>query len=86
MSRARTIQYMVDKITNTVWSRVGSEVAIPVLDFEGMTPENHYETHYNLVKFDLSVLHSQVLIHTRKIGICIKNEHRKFWGMKPIKE
>ena len=88
MSRFRTIQYMIDRDTEMVWSRVNSEVAIPVLDFGGMKPENNWMMNYSLEKF--SVLHQGVInanvICTRKIPIKIKNFHRKFWGMKPLKK
>lgn len=86
MSRFRTIQYMIDRETGTVWSQVNSEVAIPVLDFAGMLPENNFKTEYNLEKFDISILYRANVIHTRKIPTKLKNAHRKFWGMKPIKE
>jgi len=74
---------MIDAELGEVMSRVGSEVAIPVLDFEGMTPDNGYAMTYNLEKFSVFELrHYNRLIHTRKIPISIKNKHRKFWGMK----
>ena len=86
MSRQRRITYMID-MEGLVYSRVGSEVAIPVLDFEGMTPENNYATIYNLKKFNAIEVAKdlQNVIHTRKIPIEIKNEHRAFWNMKPLK-
>lgn len=88
MSRQRRIEYMIDRDTGLVWSRVGSEVAIPVLDFAGMKPENSWMMNYSLEKF--SIYHQGVInawvIHTRKIPLKMKNFHRKFWGMKPIKE
>lgn len=70
-----------------VFSRVGSEVAIPVLDFERMKPENGYATNYNLEKFDVIKVAREInqCKGTRKIPVEIKNEHRKFWGMKPLK-
>ena len=87
MSRDRRITYMIEPDMGMVYSRVGSEVAIPVLDFAWMTSENGYETNYPLEKFNvLSVAHDlQHVKHTRKIPVEIKNEHRKFWGMKPLK-
>lgn len=82
----KTITYMVNA-EGQVYSRVGSEVAIPVLDFAGMRPDNNYATNYNLEKFD--VIHVAYdlnkAVGTRKIPLKIKNIHRKFWGMKPIK-
>ena len=78
---------MIDTREGHVFSRMGSEVAIPVLDFEGMKPENSYEMNYNLEKFPVFSVASDIInsIRTRKIPIEIKNEHRKFWGMKPLK-
>ena len=89
MSRFRTIQYMIDNnVGGLVYSRVGSEVAIPVLDFAGMKPENNFKMNYNLEKFD--VLHMAYslnnVICTRKIPTALKNIHRKFWEMKPLKK
>jgi len=88
MSRdRRIITYMIEPDMGLVYSRVGSEVAIPVLDFAGMTSENGYETNYPLEKFNVFSVarHLGYVIHTRKIPIEVKNEHRKFWGMKPLK-
>lgn len=88
MSRQRRILYMIDPDTGMVGSRVNSEVAVPVLDFKGMTSENGYETKYNLEKFDVIQVASSLssCIGTRKIPTDIKNYHRKFWGMKPLKD
>lgn len=87
MSRYCTIKYMIDPDEGMVYSRIGDEVAIPVLDWEGMKPENRYKTSYNLEKFhvrDLVGCYGH-LIKTRKIPQAIKNMHRKFWGMKKLK-
>ena len=86
MSRYKTILYMIDNETGFVYSQVGSEVAIPVLDWEGMTPENLYRTDYNLEKTSVYDICRSDVIHTRKIPVEVKNIHRKFWGMKPIKK
>lgn len=80
----KTIKYMIDE-DGEIYSRVGSEVAIPVLDWEGMKPENAYKIRYNLEKFSVYELRGFTLTHTRKIPLKIKNRHRKFWGMKPLK-
>ena len=83
----KRIEYMVDKANQLVYSRVNSEVAIPVLDYDEMKPENKYQMNYHLEKFnilDVIVLFKNVL-HTRKIPVKIKNVHRKFWNMKPLK-
>ena len=86
MSRQRRISYMIDPETGMAYSRVGNEVAIPVLDFDGMKPENRYETNYNLEKFNVLHIasHLNQCIGTRKIPVEIKNRHREFWGMKRL--
>jgi len=88
MSRFRTIQYMIDPDLDLVWSRVGSEVAIPVVQFDKMTPENRYSVPLELEKFNALDVAGQLnnVIRTRKINVGIKNIHRKFWGMKPLKK
>jgi len=87
MNRYKTITYMVNP-DGYVYSRVGSEVAIPVLDFEGMKPENNYEMKYDLEKFNVTTVAGELFhcIGTRKIPIEVKNHHRKFWGMKALKQ
>ena len=87
MSRFRTIQYMVDQESGLVWSRVNGEVAIPILDWEGMKPENSFQTNYYLEKYKAFDVIRELnnLKRTRKIPTALKNIHRKFWGMKPLK-
>ncbi len=84
--RNRTIQYAIDKETGLVWSRVGDQVAVPILDFKGMNASDGYKTHYYLEKMGVFVACIGTdLKWTRKIHIEIKNMHRKFWGFKPLK-
>ena len=87
MSRFKTIQYAVDEYTGMVWSKVGEEFAIPILDYEGMKPENSFETKYNLEKVARDTVSQpwHTLRWTKKIPLDIRNRHRAFWGMKPIK-
>lgn len=83
----KTIQYGIDTTTGLVWSRIGSEVAIPVLQFDQMTPQNNFNTVYELEKMDVIHTAGQAynsVVWTRKIPIEIKNRHRKFWGMKSL--
>jgi hypothetical protein len=84
--KMRTIQYAIDS-NFLVWSRVGNEIAAPILDYEHMKPENNFETKYYLEKCDIFDIRREWdnLHWTRKIPNEIKNEHRKFWGMKPLK-
>jgi len=84
----KNITYAVDMETGLVYSRVGSEVAVPVLDYDGMVPENNFKTNYNLEKMyvlSLSISQWNCLKWTKKIPKDIKNLHRKFWGFKLLK-
>jgi hypothetical protein len=87
MSRYRTIQYAFDYETGQIWSRVDGEVAVPILDFENMTPENKFKMNYFLEKVSVfeALPNAPQLKWTKKIPIEIKNMHRKFWGMTPLK-
>jgi hypothetical protein len=80
----RTIQYGIDRDTGLVWSRIGSQVAVPVLQYDKMTPENNFTPSYELEKMDVIGHAYNCVRWTRKIPTVIKNLHRKFWGMKPI--
>jgi hypothetical protein len=83
----RTIQYGIDRNTGLVWSRVGSQVAVPVLQYDKMTPKNNFNTVYELEKMDVIQTAGQAynsVVWTRKIPTEIKNRHREFWGMKQL--
>jgi hypothetical protein len=84
----RTIQYGIDKETSLVWSRVGSQVALPVLQYDKMVPETNFRTVYELEIFDVIELVGSLgnVKWTRKIPTSIKDLHRVFWGMKPLGE
>lgn len=83
MSRVKRILYLIDTSTGQVVSQVGDEYAWPVLDFENMRPENNFETRYDLQKlpFRDALPGLPYCIHTRKIPMEIKNQHRQFWEM-----
>jgi len=86
MSRQRTIQYAIDQETGQVVSRVHLEFAWPILDFAGMNPVSGFQMEYNLEKLGHVPWESLgYLVWTRKIPNKIKNIHRVFWGMKPLK-
>ena len=84
----KTIQYGIDKNTGLVWSRVGSTVAIPILDYEDMTPHNNFQTISYLEKFNIIDVCTelQFIKWTKKIDISMKNIHRHFWGFKPLRD
>ena len=77
----KSIQYAIHS-EGYVISRVGSEVAWPVLDFAGMTPENSYEMNYYLEKVSVHEIVSEwnLLNWTRKVPLKVKNVHREYWG------
>lgn len=82
----RRITYLVEGESGAVYSRVGDEVAIPVLLWDKMTPANCFEPSYRLEKFKVLVVADSLvnLLRTRKIPVEIKNIHRRFWGMRPL--
>lgn len=89
--RQKRIRYGIDSEGFVVSQRLDTNhIACPVLDYEHMTPKNKYEIKYRLEMVDvmeLALIGEWELIRwTRKIPIEIKNRHREFWGMKPLKE
>ena len=69
-----------------VCSRYGDEIAFPVLEYNKMSPDNNFRTYYHLEKDILfSLCGLFYLKWTKKIPIKIKNLHRKYWGLKPLK-
>ncbi len=84
----KTITYAIDLDTGLVVSRVGSELAWPILDYKGMNSENNFKMNYRLDKIPISTAfyYWAKLKHTRKIPIEIKNIHRRFWGFKELKK
>ena len=83
----RSISYGIAQDGAALVSRVGSEIAWPILDYEGMTPANNFAMHYNLERFSVFSLAGPDYANirwTRKIPIDLKNKHRAFWGMKPL--
>lgn len=85
----RNITYAIDLDTGLVISRVGSELAWPILDYDGMLPENNYAMNYSLEKTSVYSLAGgcwSALKWTRKIPVEIKNIHRRFWGFRELKK
>jgi len=78
---------MIEPTLNLVYSRVGNEIAIPILDWNHMQPSNQYAIRYFLEKFAIFDVIGDIkdVIHTRKIPLAIKNKHRKFWKMPLLK-
>jgi hypothetical protein len=89
----RTITYAIEEDTGLVYSRVGDQVAVPVLDFEaigqggdGYKPGDFRgPTRYNLEKCSVYEVGFGSLRWTRNIPVAVKNRHREFWGFPPLK-
>ena len=81
----RNITYAIDLDTGLVISRVGSELAWPILQYIGIRPENLFATQFQLEKIELLAAIWCRLKWTRKIPVEIKNIHRRFWGFKELK-
>ena len=87
MSRFTQLQFFVHE--DGVISGLGDKLLWPILDYEGMKPENNFQITYNLTIIDADFTTLRDLYTrgkgTRKIPLEIKNEHRKLWGLKPVK-
>jgi len=84
----KTIQYAIDTDTGLVISRVGSELAWPILDFDRVAPEQDYTMNCHLEKIPVSRIAGRYwlgLKWTKKIPKDIKNTHRLFWGFPLLK-
>ena len=82
----KRISYAIDDITGLTWSRVGDEVAVPVMDYDGLDLKEEF-TEYTLEIHTLADMahHLNTLHWTKNIPLSLKNYHRSFWGMRPLK-
>jgi hypothetical protein len=82
------IQYAIHRQEGHVISRVGNELAWPILDYEAIGQGGNYNKplQYNLEKVPLHSIGKewQLLTWTRYVPTEVKNHHRQFWGMKAI--
>ena len=79
-----TIAYAVDLDTGLTYSRRGKSVAVPVLQYDAMGPDNNFATSYALESAPVSSLSRRCwngLHWTKRLPIAVKNAHRAFWGM-----
>lgn len=86
----KQITYCIDKESGFVYSRVGSDVAVPVLQYDkiGANGDFTQPLEYQLEKCSVLSLASYWpnLRWTKKIPTNIKNNHRAFWGLPQLKE
>jgi len=87
MGNFKTIQYGIDPETGLIWSRCGSQVVVPILHFESMSVENNFEPKYFFEEMHIfeAIPAINAVKWTRKIPTEVKNIHREYWGMKPLK-
>jgi hypothetical protein len=82
------ITYAISKDDGMVYSRVGKEIAYPVLQYEKIGEGGDFTQpfEYQLEKSDVLSLayYWPRLKWTKKIPVDIKNLHRSFWGMKQL--
>jgi hypothetical protein len=81
----RIITYAIHKDEGVVISRVGSEVAWPVLDYERIGESGDFSRPlvYHLEKMPVLSIPGtewQRLRWTKKVPVKLKNRHRLFWG------
>ena len=91
----RIITFAYNKEDGIVISRVANEFACPVLQFakigqggKGFQPGDfNGPTIFKLEKFPVHTIGRDwpLYVWTKKIPVRLKNRHRKFWGMKPLK-
>lgn len=77
----QTIQYAIDIETGLVISRVGSELAWPILNY----PSSNFQTRLEKIPVIAATSSWPMLVWTRKLPKIIKNIHRKFWGFPKLK-
>jgi len=82
----RNITYAIDLDIGLVISRVGNELAWPILEYDGILPD--YALNYQLEKITLHTAAPcwNTLKWTRKIPVEIKNIYRRFWGFKELRK
>ncbi len=84
----KIITYAINRNDDMVYSRVGSEIAYPVLQFDKIGQNGDFTgpLEYQLEKSSVNSLAGEwsQLRFTKKIPADIKNRHRAFWGMKPL--
>ena len=89
----KTITYAIDLDTGQVWSRlegdpsVGDQkIAVPVLQYDKIGEGGDFSKPltYRPERMDVTALIHARLRWTRKVPVQIRNQHRRFWGLKPL--
>lgn len=85
----KTITYAICLDDGLTYSRCGDQIAVPVLQYEEFGKDGDFTKpfRYKLEKtpiLDLAYCWPRFR-WTKKIPNIVKNVHREFWGMKPLK-
>jgi hypothetical protein len=91
----KSLQFAVHRWDGHIISRCGSDLAWPVLDYQGIGQggDGYQPGDYNgpmrypLEKFNVHRIGREWddLVWTKKIPMDLKNPHRIFWGLKELK-
>jgi len=89
----RRIEFSLDPRSGQLISRLDSEFAWPILNYEKIGKDGNFTAAltYTLEKIEavhISINDYRALISVGpgKLTVAQKNPHRKFWGFKPLKE
>jgi hypothetical protein len=92
---SKTITYGIDDESGLAYSRVGDQVAVPVLDFAAIGQgggefepgDFNGPTRYNLEKCSVYDIRDewQAIRWTKQVPLEVKNAHRQFWGFPPLR-
>jgi len=89
-----TITYALDRDTGLFWSRVenhptagNQKIAVPILDYEAIGAGGDFTQPltYNLERMGIEALIHARLKWTRKAPSVVKDMHRAFWGLPPLR-
>ena len=84
----RIITYAVNKEDGLVVSRVGDEIAWPIIQFEQIEKNGNFNGPMDVKLENIPVLSVgtewNCLQWTKKVPVTLKNLHRKHWGFDPL--
>lgn len=79
------LTYAINREDGMVYSRCGSEYAVPVLQFADFGSDGNFTGPIPVKLEKVQHLYGRgSLVWTKKVPVRLKNRHRKFWGMKPL--
>ena len=85
------LHYAIHRRDDVMVSRLGNELAWPLLDYAAIGQNGDFRAplKFALKKVSVNSIGANnewaMLVWTRYVPTSIKNEHRKFWGFKPLR-